>query len=334
MINIKLTPFICKSSDYNFPNVAFCNQPSGANEQDDQTAYFGKKYAKNIPDYVTSYAGVYIFQDDTIDVVKRKVLFAWGVLPKNKKIIKLTCQSRVNNINDMTNDFVTKVCQGRRMIPIEDLNEHIHLNILNSTVPVLEENSVSFKTATQIVKTILQSENAKMIISMDNDSATIESFSPENNEFSAHIVTGEQSLDGFKEDSKYKQILSTYKEVHKSKNRMEDARLTTHVHVRVHPQDDVKGGVKDDVYSVFTMFKASKKIPYAKWLSPSNAMIKVSKRFVSTPLGKKRAIVWSRVDHKRRYNSINEVLVFKVIPYTDEPISASIILYSVHSNIY
>jgi hypothetical protein len=316
--NIKIPIYCCKKQNDTF---AFCYPPP-ANGTDTQVAIFGKNYAKNIPRAAT-FTNIYMFPDDTINVVKQKIASTINGI-KSTDIIKLTCHNVVTNPIDISHALSHQIFQGRRMIPTTELKSQLDKYIFPCDVKTLVDDSITINTAMKEIREILSKKGVNIVRYIENDASILESFAPDSNIL---YVTVEPHATvptvPFQENAVYKQILKTYGALPEITNTRLNS-FNKQVHVRVKPHIEVK----DDIYSIFTLFKASNTIPFAKWLSQgNNAIIKVSKRFVMTIEGKKRVIVWSRIDKKKQY-STNEVIIFKVVPYKDTPITASIILYN------
>jgi len=304
----------------------FCHpvQPVQPIESDKQSNIYGKKYVKQIPEGAI-FANTYMFPDDTILAVKEKIAY---VVPgiQTDRIIKIKCYNYVTHPDDMANALVNQFFQGRRMISTQEFNDHVRKNVESKErCDMIVDESLTLNSALKYLKNHLLGKNVKIVRYVENDAAILESFIPLDNmlyvSFENNAVTKRVQFE--KENVVYTQIEKAYDTLQDIMNiRMQS--INKQVHVRVHPHIEIK----EDIYSIFTLFKASSTIPFAKWLSQgNNAMIKVSKRFVLTDGGKKRVVVWSRIDKKKQY-STNEIIIFKVIPYENVPITASIIVYN------
>jgi hypothetical protein len=286
----KLPLYVSKNIDTG-SKIYFCKPP----KEKDQTQWFGKNYEKKLEPNA-KFSNVYIFPDDTVAIAKSKIASAFNI--KNG-IIKLFCY---NNLPvDIYEMILSELFKGRLSVPVEEYNAYMS-SIMKTPPPHKHKTTLSTRDVPRTFK-------SKLIRNMTEDYKTIDAYNPYSNKLFFSIEPSSDKLIHFKQDSIYEQITSVYDAVNNTGSQTIKTFLNR-AHIRVTENNKYK----EDLFTMFSLFQATREVPFAKWVSSTNSLIKVNKTFAMSLENQNKIVSWSRFDKNKQLGGVNnEVLIYKIL---------------------
>lgn len=299
--------------NYNGVCKAFCEKSENV-----RVKRYGKNVDKKIAKFATNgIADVVIFPNDPLNVVKQKI--QKGFYMDNSTDIKLICHKIITNIQDTIDEIIFVLYKTAINVIDRDVFYEELLNIFEFTeAPHIENLSdqVDKTLAKKILEKLLATQKLKLRINMNDDWKTLDFYKPSDN-----IIIISEIGKKSKEDSLI--IYEDIKDIYDINNDESVTCAINHVFVKVYPYHNNEFVKKLDLYSIFTVFQVNEHIPFAKWLSVNNALLKISREFLTNKENHKKISIWGKFDKKKHFN--NEVIVFKVFP--GDSVISTVILY-------